>query len=284
MRHKSAPCRQACLENHKCSDFVSQLVSIRQCNIVQDIPKITITTDLPYTCSKPVEYMHRLDCTYSCTCPDLSLILWRGDASQLAISFSLILQLRVGSAAKDPATLSHFKTRAHMLRRAVHHTSASECPALFCQAQYDVLHVIPPSSLCMRKAIRAHCSVLFVQGNSMNRVWQFCFVAAPCVCCFFVSRAQLHVSACGVAVRDCWELFGASTNPNTVTPSAWTMRHQLLWTMLTQTLCLLHQCHQWSAMQQWLMPHHSHHRLQALPTLTACQASSRLTAWTKRNQ
>lgn len=85
-------------------------------------------------------------------------------------------------------------------------------------------------------------------------------------------------------MRGCWELSGASTTPKIVTPSAWPMRHQLLWTMLTQMLCLLNHCHQRSAMQQCLRMYYKPHRRQALilSTLAAWQASSRLTAWMKR--
>ncbi len=63
------------------------------------------------------------------------------------------------------------------------------------------------------------------------------------------------------------------------------MRHQLLWTMLTQTLCLLNHCHQWSAMQQCLRMNYKPYRRQPLilSTLAAWQTSSRHTAWIKRN-
>ncbi len=79
------------------------------------------------------------------------------------------------------ARQSPCKTTAPLMTRAVHQSSASECPVLLCQALHGVLHVICLIDFCMQSLSAAdHIVVSYLcKAILWGKVLHVCFVAAP---------------------------------------------------------------------------------------------------------
>ena len=96
------------------------------------------------------------------------------------------------------ATQSPTKTTAPLMTRAEHQSSARECPVLFCQALYGVLHVVCLIDLYMQSPlpqITLWCRICARQFYGQSIACQLCgctLNTSCCVCCPYVPQAWLH--------------------------------------------------------------------------------------------